>query len=717
MNNILSFKLSVLGISVACVMLSQATQASTETNDKYQVLPAINLEATKNTTDTISAGQVSRKSQIGILGNKDAMDTPFSTASYTAKYIEDHQAKSVAEALASEPSVRNYFGTNSLGEYFNIRGLNVTTEEFAWNGLYGLSPHNRTPTEFLERVEVLRGTSAMLYGMSLGGSVGGTVNLIPKRAKEEPITRFTTSYTSKSNVDAHLDVGHRFGEGNKFGVRVNAVKGHGDTTLKGQTEDRTLGSIALDYRGDRLRTSLDAYYIKEKYEGGMPLMAYFTTSSILKAPKASTNIMQGAYATSETKAVIGHAEYDFIPNWTVYASGGTKEQESHGAIANNALCTVTSTDGSCTANGRNITNITHTSSGELGVRGQFKTGVVDHNLVLSGNVEKQDTDSGYSTVSWKSNIYSPVNNTLFASDPTFVPKTKEVTLSGIALADNLSFVDGKYQLLLGTRFQNVKSQSWTNSSTAITGSASYKKSAVTPAVGFVVKPWNNSISLYGNYIEGLSQGDQVTATTATNYGQVFAPYKTKQYELGAKWENGNFRNTLSIYQINKPSMIYDKSSNSYNADGEQRNRGIEWTTAGNITKDVRLLGGVSYIDAITTKTASGTYNGNRAYGVPHWQSNLGLEWDILQLQGLTLTTNTVYTDSEYVDTANTKQIPSWFRWDLGARYITSIDGHKTTFIGGVENVMNKNYWTGVYAGYYLSEGAPRTLKLSMSFDF
>ncbi|MEX5538645.1 TonB-dependent receptor, partial [Pseudomonas syringae] len=153
-----------------------------------------------------------------------------------------------------------------------------------------------------------------------------------------------------------------------------------------------------------------------------------------------------------------------------------------------------------------------------------------------------------------------------------------------------------------------------------------------------------------------------------------------------------------IYQIDKPSMIYDKSTNSYNADGEQRNRGIEWTTAGNITKDVRLLGGVTYIDAITTKTSSGTYNGNRAYGVPHWQSNLGLEWDVPQLEGLTLMTNTIYTGSEYVDTANTQKIPSWFRWDLGARYNTSIAGYKTTFMGSVENVMNKNYWTGVYAG-------------------
>ncbi|WP_269914329.1 TonB-dependent receptor [Acinetobacter sp. HY1485] len=714
MNNMLGFKLSVLGVCITCVMLSQGVRAEQE---NYSDLPVITVKASKNSTDTLAAGQVSRKSQVGILGDKDALDTPFSTASYTAQYIQDYQAKTVAEALAGEPSVRNYFGGNSLGEYFNIRGFGVNSEEFAWNGLYGLSPHNRVPTEFLERVDVLRGTSAMLYGMSLGGGIGGTINLVPKRATDTPITRLTTSYTSKSNFGEQIDVGRRFGENNQFGVRVNALKSHGDTTLDHQTEDRTLGSIALDYKADRLRASLDAYYIKEKYEGGMPLMSYFTTADILKAPKASTNIMQGAYATSETKAVIGHAEYDLTPNWMAYVSGGTKHQESHGAVANNALCTVTSTDGSCTAIARNITNITHTSSAEAGLKGHFDTGAVNHSVVLSTNLEKQNTYSGYDTIYWKSNIYNPVSNSSFAAEPTFVPKTKDVTLAGVALADNLSFVDGKYQLLLGTRFQNVRVQSWTNSGTAITAHSAYDKSAITPAVGFVVKPWNNSISLYGNYIEGLSQGDQVTATTASNYGQTFSPYKTKQYELGTKWENGSFRNTLSVYQINKPSMSYDSANNTYNADGEQRNRGVEWTTAGNLASNVRLLGGVTYIDAITTKTSSGAYDGNRAYGVPHWQSNLGLEWDVKPVEGLTLTTNTVYTGKEYVDTANTKQIPSWFRWDLGGRYVTSLGKYKTTFAGNIENVTNKNYWSGVYAGYYVAEGAPRTFKLSMAIDF
>ncbi|ENU79073.1 hypothetical protein F975_03043 [Acinetobacter sp. ANC 3789] len=721
MNKVLRFKLSILGTSLACAMLSQAIQAAelenTDETTVEKALPVISVTVHKNANKTLSAGQVSRKSQIGILGNKYALDAPFSVTSYTAKYIEDNQAKTVAEALQSDPTVRMVMSSNGLGEYFNIRGLYTQSHELAWDGAFGLTPHNRVPTEFLERVEVFRGTSALLFGMSLGGAVGGVINLVPKRATDEPITRLTTTYSSNANFGEHVDIGRRFGENKQFGIRVNALKSHGDTSLDGQTEDRRLGSIALDYKGTDLRASLDVYSIKEKLSGAMPLMVSFASLNIPKAPDASTNTMPGSYGVTETTAAIGHVEYDFADDWTVYLTGGTKHQKAHGYMANNALGLNAQANGDYTAFSRNTANITDVTSAEAGLRGKFKTGAVDHSLVLSTNVIDQDMRMGLSSGgTWSSNIYTPSASGTLASEPTYIPKTSAITLSSIALADTLSFVDDKYQLILGMRQQQVRSQSY-SIYTGLASSPLYKKSALTPAVGFVVKPWNNSISLYGNYIEGLSQGDSVTDTTAANYGANMAPYKSKQYEVGMKWENGTFRNSLSVYQITKPSMIKDSSTNTYNSDGEQRNRGVEWTTAGQLLQNLRVLGGVVYMDAEQTKTALGTYDGNDVYGIPHWQSNLGFEWDVNQIQGLTLTANTIYTGTEYVDAANTQKLPSWIRVDVGGRYLTTIANHKVTFRGGVDNLFDKNYWAGVWNGAYVSVGLPRTYKLSMQIDF
>ena len=88
----------------------------------------------------------------------------------------------------------------------------------------------------------------------------------------------------------------------------------------------------------------------------------------------------------------------------------------------------------------------------------------------------------------------------------------------------------------------------------------------------------------------------VSDTTAKNYGEVFAPYKSKQVEGGIKWDQGDYGNTLSVFQIERPSMIKDTASNTYTDDGEQRNRGLEWNTFGQIGGQLRLLGGAAYTE-------------------------------------------------------------------------------------------------------------------------
>ncbi|MBK0065082.1 MULTISPECIES: TonB-dependent receptor [unclassified Acinetobacter] len=715
MNINIHFKKAILSISIA-LLLSHNVIAGENTQSAQQ-LPTIIVKAEATDNTTLSNGQVSKKSQLGILGNKDALDTPFSITSYTAKYIEDQQATSIAKTLKNEPSVRSVFSGNGLGEYFNIRGFYTQSHEMAWNGLFGLVPHNRIPTEFLERVEVFRGTSALLNGMSLGGAVGGVINVVPKRAGQQDITRVTTTYTSDSNLGLHLDVGRRFGDEKQFGVRVNALKSGGDTALDGQEEDRTLGSIALDYKGDKLRASLDLYDINEKVDGGMPLMVSFASADIPKAPDSKINTQPGSYAHTKATGVIANVQYDFLDDWTAYTTVGTKDQKSHGVIANNALGMAAKPNGDYTAISRMNANDTDVNAAEAGVRGKFTTGQIKHELVLSGNRIDQNTYMGLSVgTPWQSNIYNPKSGTN-AARPANVPKISETKLSSVAFADTLSVLQDKYQLILGLREQRVESQSFSINPATNALNPAYKESALTPAIGIVLKPWGNHLSLYANYMEGLSQGDTVSDTTAANVGTVFKPYKSKQFEIGTKWDLGNFRNTLSFYQITKPSLIKNTTTNIYSDDGEQRNRGVEWTTAGELVDHLRLLGGISYLDAKYTKTAGGVYQNNDVMGIPHWQSNLGVEWDVPLQPNLTLSANSVYTGSMYADNANTQKLPDWVVFDLGARYATVIARRNVVFRGGIDNIFDKKHWAGVWNGYVGVGGDPRAYKLSMQIDF
>lgn len=260
------------------------------TPDATTTLPTVRVTAAPDPMKAdlpkpYAGGQVARGGRVGILGNQDVMATPFSTTSYTSRMIEDWQADTVAQVLLADPSVREISPEAGPTENFNMRGFYLRSEDFAWNGLFGLVSYNRVPTEFLERVEVLKGPGALLYGMAPQGSVGATINLVPKRAGAAPLTRLTASFASHSNLGAHLDLGRRFGVDDAFGIRVNAVKSSGRTALDGQSERKDMGAMALDYHGERLRATLDAYLNDDRQRGNIPLATSFATAQIPSPPR------------------------------------------------------------------------------------------------------------------------------------------------------------------------------------------------------------------------------------------------------------------------------------------------------------------------------------------------------------------------------------------------------------------------------------------------
>jgi iron complex outermembrane receptor protein len=200
-----------------------------------------------------AGGQVARGGRVGLLGNVDIMDTPFNSTNYTQAIIADQQAKSVADVVQNDPSVRVARGFGNYQELYVIRGFALGSDEVAYNGLYGMLPRQFVASELLERVEVLRGANAFINGAGAGaGSSGGAINLLPKRAANAPLTQITAGVESGGQTYVATDLSRRFGEGERFGVRVNAVQRDGDTAV--ERESRKLGvlSVGLDYRGETI---------------------------------------------------------------------------------------------------------------------------------------------------------------------------------------------------------------------------------------------------------------------------------------------------------------------------------------------------------------------------------------------------------------------------------------------------------------------------------
>ncbi len=132
-----------------------------------------------NLPPAYAGGEVARGGRVGALGNRDYMDTPFSTTTYTERYIEQTQSRTLADAVADDPTIRPIYGQGQWDDRLQIRGFQLGTSDMAFNGLYGITPTFTMDLAGVERIEVFRGPSAMLSGMPPNGAVGGTINFVP----------------------------------------------------------------------------------------------------------------------------------------------------------------------------------------------------------------------------------------------------------------------------------------------------------------------------------------------------------------------------------------------------------------------------------------------------------------------------------------------------------------------------------------------------------
>ncbi len=236
-------------------------------------------------------------------------------------------------------------------------------------------------------------------------------------------------------------------------------------------------------------------------------------------------------------------------------------------------------------------------------------------------------------------------------------------------------------------------------------------------LGLLVKP-SRAWSLYANYAEGLVKGDTASGVGIVNAGQIFAPYVSKQKEIGAKYDGGGIGASVALFSLRKPSAYVE--NNVYGVFGEQRNRGLEFNVYGAPVRSVRVLGGLTLLDAKQMRTQGGVNDGKDAIGVPGHQLNLGVEWDLPVARGLTLDARLIRTGKQYADAANTQALPAWNRVDVGARYLTEFNGSLLTLRARVENLTDKGYWAsagGFPGAGYLVLGAPRTFVVSASVDF
>jgi iron complex outermembrane receptor protein len=663
---------------------------------------------------TYAGGQVAKGARLGVLGEMDAADVPFSVTSFTSQMVEDQQARTLGDVLRNDPSVQVTKGYGNDAQRFVIRGFELAGDDISYGGLFGVMPRQIISPQGAERIEIFKGPSAFLNGVPATGSgVGGMVNIEPKRAGDDPLTRISLDYGSTSQRGASADIGRRWGASNQFGIRVNALQREGDTGIDDNSNRMTFGSLGLDYRGDRFRASLDVGYQKQRTDAGRP-MVQVIGDDIPGPPSARSNYAQPwTYSMTENTFGMLRAEYDLTERWTAYAALGGNHARENGSYSSLTV----DGSGAGTASRMNVPYESDSYGTMLGVRGKFDTGPLTHAVNVAFSSVYLKKRSAYTlSAPFATDLYDTPHvaspGTLFSGGDNDDPGvTGRNRMTGVSVSDTVSFLDDRVFVTLGARHQKLRVTNY-----AYTGGvdSKYDETATSPVYGLVVKPWQH-VSLYANHIEGLQQGP-TAPFTAVNANATFAPSKSKQNEVGVKLDMGDYGASLAAFEIKQPTGVTDPVTRIFSVAGEQRNRGVELNLYGEPVRGVRLFTGISVIDATLHDTKDPRTEGNKALGVPNYTAVLNAEWDLPWVPGATLQGRVTRAGSQYLDTTNELKVKPWTTLDLGVRYAMKVEKHDVVWRLGVDNVTNKRYWASAFGGY-LIQGDPRTVKLSVAVDF
>lgn len=677
-------------------------------------------EAPIGENNIVAGGQVAKTADYGVLGNRSTMDTPFNATTITSQLMDDVQANNIVDVIAMDASTNNQT-LSGASQAWAIRGFRAQQQDVAFNGLHGVAPRFYTGTESIDRVEIVKGASALLYGMSPNGSVGGSINYVPKRASgKENDNAIKLTYGDGKQFGQQLDYGFRTDD-KKWGFHTTLFHSNGSTSFSNEQIKTSSAAVGIDRQGSHSRFYFDAGYAYNDVENPQYRLTFgngydFAGKGL---PTADHNKKYGSPDTFRhvtEKYGVARYEYDFTKNFSAYAALGMRETKMDYLYNDFRL----NNNGSASLRYHYNNQVNKANSAEIGVKGKFRRGGFDNEVTLAANryewkryMANRLSDRGYYATSYDNPAWT-TSHTWATSQDWEEPLNDKNILTGLSLTDVITTPDKKWTFILGGRYQHIKQTSYATPFSNTSGT--YEEHAFSPAFGLVRKV-NDHMSLYANYMEGLSAGD-IVGSSYENEGELLAPQKTKQIEVGAKWETAKTLTTLSLFQMRQDATMDQTTATGtiLTNDGQVRNRGIELSVAGEPKEGTRIMGSLMYLDS--KYTAGNSNVGNTYMGTPHWQAVARVEQDIKGIKGLSLSARANYQSSAYINAANTAKVGGRLTWDLGAKYkFNGLGGHPMTLRADVYNVFNKDYWNAMSNASALYIGKGRTAVVSLETRF
>ncbi|MEL1241922.1 TonB-dependent siderophore receptor [Flavobacterium flavipallidum] len=709
------------------------------------------------TVEIIGRKEKSYKNTRSFIGAKTEIalkDLPQSVSYATKELIADQGTMRVGEL------VKNFSGVTQFTFYddISIRGFRINGQSNTQllNGLRTSTGFWKQPlTNYLERVEVLKGPSSALFG---NASPGGVVNRVTKKPLDQAANSISFSTGSFNTLRALGDFTGPLNEDKTLLYRLNIGYENANSFRDLQFDKNIVIAPSFSFLpNDKTRVNFDLIYNSSK-------SILDRGQSTYENDLYSTNIRQSLnaandYLNEETYILttsLNHQFNDKLSFSASYIRTGYNEDllEHRGANKyavdgdGNSIPTSIEMQVFMRKRKRYIDNISNFFVYKT------KTGILDHNLVLGFDYAQEELPAGASQMEAKGyrnatntgaiNTYNPNNKSAYLLDANGnpVPNVAHFDLTnplgsqqlkdmskyfytnrafdptfystyGIYLQDQIKL--GPLKALLGVRYDEyIDRENYTKDN-----EKKVKQHSFLPRVGLTYTLTPN-INLYSTYVKGYNP-QTASIISNPNAGGPFDPLESNMIEFGGKssWFKENLYVTLAFYKIKEKNSLYN-ANDSNNVDlmraiGEQESKGIEIDLNGRITNQWSISAAYSFNEASITDSPVASEIGRQKPNTPKHQGNIWTRYNFTEgaLKDFGLAFGSNFVTRRNLSISATQTIPGYTVMNAALYY--TINKFKIQL--NANNIMNKTYWVGGYDYIRLFPGAPKNWLLTLGYSF
>lgn len=658
--------------------------------------------------------------------NTSVLEIPRSISVVTRRRMDDQKSQTLTEVLGYVPGIFAppfAAGDGQAGDLFFIRGFNATDYGYGVlrDGLRVQGNRYDTTSEpfGLERVEVFRGPTSILYGEN---APGGVVNLVSKRPTVDSRGEVQLSYGTHDRRQLGVDVSGPLNEGGSVLGRMVVLGRKSDTQVDHQPDDRLYlaPSLTLNFDDANALTLLGTYQRdRTLIELGSP-----AAGTLLRHPNGkidpSTLLGNPDWDDFERETWTLGYEYShrFNESWQFrqnsrYMQSRIDRREMWPGNLDNAGF---GTNVINTAYDRENRSIAYSLDNQ--VEGNFKLAEVDNTLLVGASLDRtsfnQNWNAGFGGIV---NVFDPVYTGSPVTSTAVQNALLEQRLYG--LYTQLQSRIDNWVFLLGGRYDRVNS-SYRNKAGTLNAPADldYWDGQFTWQAGLMYQ-FDNGVSPYLSYSTAYNPTQQVSSTSGP-----LDPTTSEQYEAGVKYEPKGWNTTVSasIYDLRKKDdSLYDSVVGDYRNIGRSRAKGVELEVSSDLSDNFNLTSAYTYTDSRITKDAPGSLLEDRQItGVPRNQASIWATYRFLDggLKGLRIGGGVRHFDSTFaytspalygkLDTGDVTLVDAALGYAINEQWSAELNAR---------NVLDKEYVAGCNNAGRCYWGEERTLLATLTYDW